>query len=287
MKAVILPRYGSPETLSFSEVEKPIPGDDEVLVKVVAASLYVGDLHMLRPDPLLLRLAYGLRRPKHSILGNDMAGIVESVGEKARRFKPGDEVFGALPVCGFGALGVRHHCPPSPPRPGAGPRGAAGPHPGRFWRCRHLRRTARQSLRGDDHRGVQRIEPGVDPLPRGGLRHRLPTGRFHQKWQTIRPDPRRERRSVDRRLLACAAAWWPSRRHRRLGRPVLPGPTPRPLASLTGKRRMGSMVAKLLDQGKIKPVIDRSFPLADAPEAFRYIETGHARGKVVIDVTAG
>ena len=95
MKAIVINAYGSPDVLELKEVAAPAIKDDEVLVRVHAASLNAGDLFALRGSPWLIRLSVGLRRPKNYILGWDMAGRVEAVGSQVTRFKPGDEVFGA------------------------------------------------------------------------------------------------------------------------------------------------------------------------------------------------
>ena len=87
-----------------SEVEKPTPKDNEILVKVRAASVNAGDWHALRGTPFLQRLESGFPKPKNKILGADVAGLVEAVGSKVTRFQPGDEVYGDLYWCGFGAF---------------------------------------------------------------------------------------------------------------------------------------------------------------------------------------
>ncbi len=98
MKAIICPRYGSPDVLQLREVLKPVPREDEVLIHIQAASLNSRDLRMLRANPLFMRLMPGgLFRPKNKILGADLAGRVEAIGRKVKQFKPGDEVFGYLP----------------------------------------------------------------------------------------------------------------------------------------------------------------------------------------------
>jgi len=97
MKAIVCKKYGSPNVLHLEEVTKPAPGDDEVLIKVHAASINSRDWRLLRANPFFIRLAKGgLWRPKYPILGVDMAGRVEAVGSGVRQFKPGDEVFGYL-----------------------------------------------------------------------------------------------------------------------------------------------------------------------------------------------
>ena len=98
MKAILCPRYGSPDVLQLREVEKPSPQQDEVLVRIHSASLNSRDLRMLRANPIFMRLMPGgLFHPKNKILGADLAGQVEAIGSNVKQFKPGDEVFGFLP----------------------------------------------------------------------------------------------------------------------------------------------------------------------------------------------
>ncbi|MEU7006892.1 NAD(P)-dependent alcohol dehydrogenase [Streptomyces sp. NPDC046332] len=94
MKAIVQDRYGSADVLEFGDIETPVPGDREVLVRVHAASVNARDWHLMRGDPYLARLALGVRRPKARIPGTDFAGRVEAVGAGVTRFRPGDEVFG-------------------------------------------------------------------------------------------------------------------------------------------------------------------------------------------------
>jgi len=98
MKAIICPKYGSPDVLQIREVVKPVPQEDEVLIQIHAASLNSRDLRMLRANPFFMRLMPGgLFRPKNKILGADVAGRVEAIGSNVKQFKPGDDVFGYLP----------------------------------------------------------------------------------------------------------------------------------------------------------------------------------------------
>jgi len=98
MKAIICPKYGSPDVLQLREEVKPVPQEDEVLIQIHAASLNSRDLRMLRANPFFMRLMPGgFFRPKNKILGADLAGRVEMIGRNVRQFKPGDEVFGYLP----------------------------------------------------------------------------------------------------------------------------------------------------------------------------------------------
>src|SRR5215210_6543379 len=96
MKAIVYYNYGSPDVLKCEEIEKPTAGDDEVLIKVRAASVNPLDFHLMRGKPYLVRIMFGgLRKPKFTRPGRDVAGQVEAVGRNVTQFKPGDEVFGA------------------------------------------------------------------------------------------------------------------------------------------------------------------------------------------------
>ena len=95
MKAIVYYNYGSPDVLKCEEIEKPTAGDNEVLIKVRAASVNPFDWHFMRGTPYIVRLMAGLRKPKDKRLGVDVAGQVEAVGRNVTQFKPGDEVFGA------------------------------------------------------------------------------------------------------------------------------------------------------------------------------------------------
>src|SRR5215472_18449082 len=96
MRAIVYHTYGSPDVLKLEEVEKPTPQDDEVLVKVSSASVNALDWHLLSSDIFLVRLNSGLLKPKHQILGADVAGRVEAVGQNVKQLRPGDEVFGDI-----------------------------------------------------------------------------------------------------------------------------------------------------------------------------------------------
>ena len=102
MKAIVATKYGSPDVLEFKEVEKPTPKDNEVLVKIHAASLNAADFEILR-GAWTARMG-GPLKPMHKIPGSDMAGRVEAVGKNVKQFQPGDDVFGDLFMCGFGAF---------------------------------------------------------------------------------------------------------------------------------------------------------------------------------------
>src|SRR5215218_8275648 len=104
MRAFVYERYGPPENLRLAEVERPVPAAGEVLVKVLAVSVNAADWHMLRGKPLFSRTTLGLLRPKHQVLGVDVAGQVEAVGPGVTRFQPGDEVYANLLDHGYGGF---------------------------------------------------------------------------------------------------------------------------------------------------------------------------------------
>jgi NADPH:quinone reductase-like Zn-dependent oxidoreductase len=112
MKAIVGERYGPPDVLKLAEMDKPVPKGNEVLIKIQAASLNAYDWRMLMADPFLVRISGGgLLKPKNRIIGADMAGRVEAVGENTAQFKPGDEVFGDLARWGCGAC-AEYVCAP-------------------------------------------------------------------------------------------------------------------------------------------------------------------------------
>ena len=113
MKAIVQTEYGSPDVLSLKEVNKPLVTANGVLVRVRAASVNAGDWHLMRGDPFLSRLMFGgILKPKIQILGFDIAGVVEAIGKDVTEFQVGDEIFGDLSECGFGAF-AEYVCPPA------------------------------------------------------------------------------------------------------------------------------------------------------------------------------
>jgi NADPH:quinone reductase-like Zn-dependent oxidoreductase len=103
MKAIVYTEYGPPEVLQLKEVETPTPRNNEVLVKIHAASINSWDWDLLRGTPFVNRLMFGLLKPK-KILGCDIAGRVEAAGRNVKQFQPGDEVFGDISKCGWGGF---------------------------------------------------------------------------------------------------------------------------------------------------------------------------------------
>ena len=107
MKAITHKKYDSPEVLQLKEIEKPVPKDNEVLVKIIAASVNPVDWHMIRGEPKFARLSFGLTKPKNPIPGMDIAGKIDAVGKNVKEFHPEDEVFGD---CGWGGAFAEYIC---------------------------------------------------------------------------------------------------------------------------------------------------------------------------------
>ena len=320
MQAIVYTQYGSPNVLHLKQVEKPAPGNGEVLVKVHAVSLNAYDLHFLRADPFFLRLmGGGFLKPTNTILGADMAGVVVLVGKNAGQFQPGDEVFGDI-----GSGGLAEYACARENRLALKPvfmtveQAAATPM---------AALTALQGLR--DH---GQLQPGQKVLINGaggGVgtfaiqiaksfgaevtavcgRHNLDLARGLGADQVI--DYTREdftKNGLHYDLILAVNGYHSIFAYRRALSPngiyvmaggslaqLLQGMLMGTMMSRSGGQKMGSFLAninqkdmgiinELVESGKVKPVIDRSYPFAEAAEAFRYLEEGHARGKVVITV---
>ncbi len=323
MKAIVWPRYGSPDVLRLEDVPTPTPGDSQVLIEVHAASVNAGDWHLLRADPFLVRLFAGLRKPKFPIPGADLAGRVHTVGSGVTRFQPGDLVYGDISGDGFGAF-AEFACARedllAPLPEGIDPEVAAAvPEAGV---------TALQGLR--DHGRIQAGQRVLIHGASGGV------GTFavqiakamgahvtgvcstrsvdlvasigaDRVLDYTREDFAREDHRYDL-ILATGGDRSPLDYRRALtptGRFVLAGGSMRqlmrtvilaPWLNLIGKRHLGNYLAKpnqadlvvlsgLLEAGSVVPVIDRREPLEKVPEAIRYVEEGHPMGKVVIKVS--
>jgi len=321
MKAILFPKYGSPDVLQLTEVEKPIPNENQVLIKVVAAAANPLDWHGMRGEPFLARIGNGLRKPKDQRLGADIAGRVEAVGKNVTEFKPGDEVFGAVGVGGFAEyVCTREKNLALKPANVSFEQAAAAPVVGY---------TAVQGFR---HAGG--IRAGQKVLVNGaaggigtfavqfakscgaevtgvcstrnlelvrsiGADHvvdytREDFTRNGQQYDLIY-DSIGNRSVIDyRRALKpqgiCVIAGFTS--ILRLFEHMILGP----LVSKRGDKKVGMMgisnankedllvIKELLETGKLVSVIDRRYPLSETAEAIRYLETLHARGKVIITV---
>ncbi len=319
MKAIVHTQYGSPDVLQFKEVEKPLPMDHQLLIKVHAASVNTLDLALR--GPLLARIITGgLLKPKDPRLGVDLAGRVEAVGSDVTQFRPGDEVFGR----GRGAF-AEYACAREEAvvlKPAAMTFEAAAAVPV----------AALAALQGLRDRG--RIQPGQKVLVHGASGG---VGTFavqiaksfgaeitavcstrnvdmvrslgaDQVIDYTREDFTRNRQQYD--LILAVNGYHPISAYRHALRPggvyVMVGASKAhlyrallqamllgPLISRIGGQTMSFMLTKpnqkdlafvkeLLEDGKVVPVIDRRYPLRETAEALRYLEEGHARGKVVI-----
>ena len=309
MKAIVCHNYGSPDVLKLEEIEKPAPGDNEVLIKVEAASVNPLDWHLLRGSPFPLRLMFGLLKPKHKVLGADVAGRIEAVGKNAKRFQPGDEVFGGK-LGGF----AEYLCAPEA-------KIVLKPANISFAEAAAVPVAASTALQGLRDRG--QIQPGQKVLINGASGG---VGTFAvqlAKWfgaevtavcgtgnlelvrsigadHTVdytRQDFTRSGQLYDlifdvvgkRSFSDCKRALKPQGIF--LAMSLSPGGL---LLAMAASQKMVLMgvaninrkdlviLQQLLEAGKMKPVIDRSYTLSEVPEAIRYIEKGHARGKVAI-----
>ena len=317
MKAIVRTRYGPPDVLQFTEVEKPTPKDDEVLIKLRAASLNPLDLFTMRGAPLV-RLIPGLRTPKDKRIGVDAAGQVEAVGRSVTQFNPGDEVFG---VC-RGAF-AEYAC-------GTQDKLARKPANISFEEAAAVPVAAITVLQGLRDKGrIQRGQKVLVDGASGGV------GTFAvqiaksfgaevtavcstRNVDTVRSigadhviDYTREdfTKSGQRyELILGANAHHSIFDYRRaLNRDgiyvIVGGDLARiaqamilaPLLSRWGDKKTHFFIAnikqkdlvflkELLEAGKVVPVIDRRYPLSDGAEALRYLEERHARGKIVLTI---
>jgi NADPH:quinone reductase-like Zn-dependent oxidoreductase len=320
MKAVVYERYGPPEVLQLEEVEKPTPpGDHDVLVEVHAASLNAADLDYLRGTPLV-RLG-GRQRPQTKILGSDIAGRVEAVGRNVRRFQPGDEVFGDLFAHGFGALAEYVSAPEDVlrPKPASMTFEQAATLPQAALLALQGLRNKRQVGPGDKVL-INGAGGGVGTFAVQIARHygaevtAVDSARKLEMLRSLGADHVIDYAQEDfavtgqrydlildvvarRSIFDCRRALSPRGIYLLVGgsgAAIRQAAFLGPLISMTGGRKMGILMWKpneqadletliaLFEAGKVVPVIDRTYPLSDTAEAFRYLERGHARGKVVI-----
>ena len=262
MKAIVQDRYGSPgDVLELRDTAQPTIKDDEVLVRVRAASVHLGDSILVRGRPYLLRMATGPRKPRNVVPGTDVAGTVEAVGKDVTQLRPGDEVFGwctgafAEYACGpadhfvakpanltfeqAAAVGrVGDDRAAAPARPGERQGGAEGPDQRRGGRRRDVRRADRQGVRRRGDRRVQHRERGHGPLDRRRPRHRLHAGGLHQGRPALRLHPRQRGEPLDGRHPTCPHVDGHAAIERRR-------PFGRPLARLHGGRDQGGRVVEV------------------------------------------
>jgi NADPH:quinone reductase-like Zn-dependent oxidoreductase len=322
MYAMRYTRYGSPSVLQRDLVETPPLGATDVLIQVHAAAANAGDWHLLRGDPFIVRLSSGLRRPKHQILGSDVAGQVVAVGSGVTQFQPGDAVFGDLSESGFGAFAERVVAPAQAlalkPAGLSFAQAAAVPSAA-LTALQGLRDEA--ELRAGQHVLINGASGGVGTFAvqiakaLGATVTAVCSTRnlelvrslgADQVIDYMHEDYTRQDRRYD--VIFDLAAFRPLADNQRALAPagiyVLGGGSGGMFLSvmLTGPwrswrsgQRFGTFVKRptperledvraLLEAGRIVPVIDRRYPLDELPEALRYLEAGRARGKVVIEM---
>lgn len=322
MQAVVHRRYGPPEVLEYIDVARPVVGDADVLVSVRAASVHPGDYFVMTGAPHMVRLAFGLRRPRHPIPGRDLAGVVAAVGEDVADLRPGDEVFGWSTT---GTL-AQYACVPADqlvrkPDRLTMAQAAAVPTSGL---------TALQALRD-----IARVQPGQAVLITGasggvgtfavqlaralgaevtgvcstrnmelvrslGAAHVIDYTRtdFTQagrRYDVIFDNVEAHPLHEVRRALTPTGTLIPNsgRGGRWIGplgrivktraRSLVTRQSLRPFLSVEKQQDLRTL-AGWLQAGEITPVIDRTYRLSAAADALRYVGAGHTRGKVVITV---
>jgi NADPH:quinone reductase-like Zn-dependent oxidoreductase len=336
MKAIVQDRYGPPEALALREIDRPAVRDDEVLVRVRAASVHPDVWHVVQGRPSVLRLmGAGLRRPKRRVPGTDMAGLVEAVGRDVSRFQPGDEVFGetlrgytwanggafaeyvsvpqevlalkptgltfeqaaAVPSTGFIALhNLRGR---ARPRPGQKVLvNGAGGGVGSF--AVQLAKAYGAHVTGVDHTakldlirsiGADRvIDYTREDFTRGDERYDLifdvpGNHSFTDCRRVLTPEGTYVLIGHDlfgqagRRVLGSLPRFLKLMVMARFVRQLPAGDF-----KLPPKRDSMATLTELLEAGKLTPVIDRTYPLSQVPDAIRYLMAGRAQGKIVITI---
>lgn len=321
MKAIVYHHYGSPDVLSYEEIDKPTAGDDQVLIRVRAASVNPRDWHFMRGTPYILRIGAGLRKPNVTRLGVDVAGQVEAVGRNVTQFKPGDYVFGVCDgsfaeyACASESALVMKPDNLTFEQTAAAPVAAF---------------TALQSLRDKGH-----IRPGQTVLINGAaggvgtfavqIAKSFGAGvtgvcstRNVNMVRSIGADRVIDYTQEDftksgqrydlildcvgnHSLLACRRALKPKGTYIMIGGPAgrWIRPLDRAIRALVLSRFVSqnlvlflakatkedlAMMCDLMEAGKVTPVIDKRYQLSEVPAAVRHLEQGHARGKVVITV---
>lgn len=322
MKAIICEKYGSPDVLEFKEVEKPTPTEDEVLIKIHAASVNAYDWHLLSADIFLVRfMGGGLFKPQNKIPGADIAGRIEAVGRNVKQFQPGDEVFGEISKGGFAEYAcARENALALKPAGITFAEAAAVPM---------AAITALQGLRDEG-----KIQPGQKVLIQGAsggvgtfavqiaktfgteVTAVCSTGNVEQARSLgadhvidyTQEDFTRNGQQYD--LILAVNGYRPLSDYKRALGPkgiyVMAGGSAAQIfqamllgswMSTAGGKKMGGVSAKvsqkdlvllkeMIEAGKITPVIDRRYPLSETAEALRYLGKGHAKGKIVITVVS-
>jgi NADPH:quinone reductase-like Zn-dependent oxidoreductase len=322
MKAIVNTKFGTPDVLELKEVEKPTPKDNEVLIKVHVTSVTFSDMMLVTGKPFVGRLSgLGLLKPALKTPGSEIAGRVETVGRNVRQFRPGDEVFGDLSVCGRGGY-AEYVCAPEhvltlKPANISFEEAAAVPE---------TALVALQALR--DHGQIQKGQKVLIYGASGGIgTFAVQIAKYFEAEVTgvcstgnlemvcsigadhvidyTQEDFTQHGPQYD--LIVASAGYRSIFDYKRALRPggryvstggsmkqVFQGLLLGPFVSMGGSKKLGAMVVKpnkdlgfmkeLLEAGNVTPVIDRRYPLREVAEALKYYGKGHARGKVVITV---
>jgi NADPH:quinone reductase-like Zn-dependent oxidoreductase len=321
MKAIRYHRYGRSEVLELQDVDKPAINDNEVLVRVRAAALNPLDLYYLHGLPYIARVQVGLTRPRAHGLGLDMAGTIEAAGRNVTSFQPGDEVFGsgsqtlaeylsfgegaavvrkpgcltfeqaaAVPVSAFTALQALRD--KAQVRPGHkvlvnGAAGGVGPFAVQIAKALGAEVTAVCSTRNVDMVASIGADHIVDYT-------REDFTRSGQRYDVLVDIAGSRRLSECRGVLAPAGVLvgvgapnkgrWIGPMSRSVTMLLLAPVVSQKMTFFMAEQRKDDLIVlrELLEAGKLTPIIDRTYRLGEVPEAIRYLETGHARGKVVI-----
>jgi NADPH:quinone reductase-like Zn-dependent oxidoreductase len=319
MKAIVYEKYGSPDNLKLNEIEKPFPSEGEVLVKVHAASVNAFDWHVLRADPFVIRLmGFGFLKPKNKIPGADFSGVVEAVGVNVKGFKPGDEVFG----CGRGSfaeylcigedkLGIKSK-ELSFSQAAAIPMAALTALQG-LRDYGHIQKGKKVLIEGVSGGvgtfAVQIAKSFGAEVTAVCSTAKIDTARSTGADHVI--DYTKEdftKSNLKYNLVYAANGYHSIFDYKRVIEPngicVMSGGNGsifslikdmilELLISKTTNRKILSFIAningkdlvylnELVEAGKLKPVIDRKYPLSESAEAIHYLEEGHAKGKVII-----
>jgi NADPH:quinone reductase-like Zn-dependent oxidoreductase len=317
MKAFIFEKYGPPEMLRMAEVDTPAPKADEVLVKVLAVSVNPADWHAMLGKPLFSRITLGILRPKNQILGVDIAGRVEAVGSNVTQFMPGDEVYGNLLDHGYGGFAEYASLPVAVT--------ALKPANLSFEEAAAVPMAAVTALQGLRHHGaIQPMQRVLINGASGGVgtfavqiaksygaevtgvtsTHNIDLVRSLGADLVIdyrTTDFLRSGRRYDLILDTIGNRSVPDLRRGLAtgGKAVVTGFTN--VANLMGVSLRGGkdialvsahattkdleVLTELIGAGKVHPKIDRRYPFAEIPAAIAYLERGHAKGKVVVEVT--
>ena len=319
MKAIVQDRYGAPDVLELRDIDQPEVGDDGVLVRVRAAAVNAADWHIMRGEPYLARIGLGLRRPKYRV-GVDAAGEVVAVGKNVEQLRPGDEVFGAS----FGAFAeyVSADASRFAPRPAGLSYEEAAAAPVTALTALHGLRDEGELQPGQSvlingasggvgtfavqiakafgatvtgvcsTAKVEMVDSiGADEVIDYTREDFVQPGRYDLVLDMAANRPL----SDFRRALSPGGAYvivggpngrWlgpiaPFIRMRLSARFV-----PQKLRGVSFEPQRDNLIAlkELIESGDVKPVVDRTYPLSEVPEAIRYLEAGHAQGKIVITV---